>query len=101
MNKLVGYVLLQKGLGGGPVEVYDESIYVELANAQSVAQDAWFEGEELLVCQVEEVSWDPPPCAAVTSAGSRHIDPEPPEYCEEPAVLGSEYCAIHFEEELL
>ncbi len=37
-------------------------------------------------------------CMHIMFPGSRYIDPEPPEYCDEPAIEGSEFCEIHQEE---
>ncbi len=39
-------------------------------------------------------------CAFQTYPGRRHLDPEPPEYCDEPVVCGTEYCPLHQEEKL-
>lgn len=40
----------------------------------------------------------PPTCDAVIYAGSRFIDPEPPEVCGEPCDPGEHLCPAHLEE---
>lgn len=90
------YVLLKKtSLAEPEVELYDGDLYFTFEAAEAVAQNAWLDGDELIVGEVKEVSWDPPQCSAMVYAGSRYVDPEPPEYCDEPAVLGTEYCTRH------
>jgi|GEM_PF-6901582 len=34
-------------------------------------------------------------CAYLVHPGSYHVDPEPPEYCDEDAIDGSDYCLAH------
>ena len=93
------HILLTKNEAKDELEPYGDEIYDSFDEAQSEAQDAWADGEAVLVAELKEVSWDPPTCAAQTYAGSRHVDPEPPEYCENVTVLGSEYCVEHEDED--
>ena len=37
-------------------------------------------------------------CGAVIDHGSRFIDPQPPEFCENPALEDSDYCEEHADE---
>lgn len=37
-------------------------------------------------------------CVHLIHPGSRYVDPEPPEYCDEPTVDGTEYCEKHLDE---
>lgn len=94
------YVLLKKSddSTASDLESYSDEVYGTFEGAEAAAQNAWLDGELVLVGKIELVDWDPPICTAQTYAGSRHVDPEPPEYCEEVAVLGSELCAGHGEE---
>ena len=97
------YVLLAKAEGTDPadptLEVYTDEVFGSVGAAETAARDAWADGEVVLVGEVKAVDWDPPTCAHMTYAGSRHVDPEPPEYCENQTVPGTEYCSDHVDAE--
>ena len=38
------------------------------------------------------------PCEYMTHPGSRYVDPCPPEFCDEDALPGSRFCALHEED---
>lgn len=42
----------------------------------------------------------PETCSHIVFPGSWHIDPEPPEYCDEPVVDGFTVCEMHLEDEI-
>lgn len=93
----MSYVLLQK-VEDGPLQAFSEDVYDTFDEAQTVAQKAWAEGDELIVGELKlDSDWEKPMCAAQTFGGSLY---EPPEYCENETVLGSEYCSQHCDERL-
>lgn len=87
---------LFREVNDGLLETYSEQVYETYDEAQTAAQKAWADGDEVLIGELKlDATWEKPMCAAQTYAQTLET---PAEYCENETELGSEYCSGHCDE---
>ena len=91
----MSYVLLEKITTNGVTEMqtFSEDVFELYSAAEAEAQSEWAKGTELIIGELKlDAEWEKPYCSAQTFGGT-HL--EPPEYCENYTVRGSEHCSRH------